>query len=107
MGPCDVNLYESINLFINDRYYVKMMPESFVIDIGVLGKCFIPFKFNTEDAFVLGEPFFRNFYSVFDDSKGIVGVAPSINFVHSSIMEGMVPNDELPHVSLDKKKTNQ
>ena len=54
MGPCDVNLYSSINLFINDRYYVKLMPESFVIDIGVLGKCFIPFKFNTEDAFVLG-----------------------------------------------------
>ena len=103
MGPCDVNLYDSINLFINDRYYVKLMPESFVIDIGVLGKCLIPFKFNTEDAFVLGEPFFRNFYSVFDDSKGIVGVAPSINFVHSSIMEGMVPNDELPHVAIDKK----
>jgi hypothetical protein len=82
------------------------MPESFVIDIGVRGKCFIPFTYNNEDAFVLGEPFFRNFYSVFDDTKGLVGVAPSINYVHSSIMEGIVPNDELPQPGVVAKETN-
>jgi len=107
MGPCDIQKYDSINLFINDRYYIKLMPESFVIDIGVPGKCFIPISFNTEDAFVLGEPFFRNFYTVFDDTKGIVGVAPSINFVHSSIIEGIVPNDPLPHPGIDSKNTNR
>jgi len=107
MGPCDTSLYSSINLFINDRYYVKLMPESFVIDIGQRGKCFIPFTFNDEDEFVLGEPFFRNFYSVFDDSKGIIGIAPSINFVHSSIVEGIVPNDELPHAVEDAQAKNK
>jgi hypothetical protein len=97
MGSCDITKYSSLNLFINDRYYMKLMPESFVIDIGVRGRCLIPFQFNDEDEFVLGEPFFRNFYSIFDDSKGVLAVAPSVNFVHSSIFEGMVPDNELVH----------
>jgi len=79
------------------------MPESFVVDIGIKNKCLIPFAFNDKDEYVLGEPFFRNFYSVFDDSKGLLGIAPSINFVSSSIVEGMVPNDELPHPNDDSK----
>jgi len=107
MGPCDLNKYQTINLFVNDQFYIKMQPESFVIDIGKRGKCFVPFQFNDEEAFVLGQPFFRNFYTVFDDSKGIVGIAPSINFVHSSIVEGMVPNDELPHPGMDHKQQNR
>jgi len=86
MGPCDLTKYQSINLFINDQFYVKLVPESFVIDIGVRGKCFVPIMFNDDDTFTLGQPFFRNFYSVFDDTKGIIGIAPSINFVHSSIV---------------------
>lgn len=82
------------------------MPESFVVDIGIRGKCFIPFKFNQGDDFILGEPFFRNFYSVFDDSKGLLAIAPSVNFVHSSIFEGMVPNDELQYAHINKKPAN-
>jgi len=97
MGPCDLSLYQSINLFINDRFYVRLVPESFVIDIGHPDRCFIPFSFNQDDAYILGEPFFRNFYSVFDDSRGIVGIAPSVNFVHAGVVEGIVPNDEMPH----------
>ena len=106
LGPCDTSKYSSINLFVNDRFYIKLMPESFVVDIGVRGKCLIPFAFNNVDEYVLGEPFFRNFYSVFDDSKGLLGIAPSINFVSSSIIEGIVPNDELPHPADPKKNHN-
>ena len=43
MGPCDVNKYNTITLFINDRYNVKLVPESFVIDVGDRDYCFIPF----------------------------------------------------------------
>jgi len=107
MGPCNLDSYQSINLFINDQFYVKMQPESFVIDIGVRGKCFIPFTFSDDESFTLGEPFFRNFYSVFDDSKGIVGIAPSVNFVHSTIVQGIVPNDELPQPGQVAKERNR
>ena len=34
VGSCDLSLYHSISLFINDRYYFKIVPESFVTDIG-------------------------------------------------------------------------
>ena len=43
VGPCDLSQYWSISLFVNDRYYVKLAPESFVIDIGYGDKCLIPF----------------------------------------------------------------
>jgi hypothetical protein len=107
MGPCDLSLYQSINLFINDRFYVRLVPESYVIDIGHPGRCFLPFSFNQEDAYVLGEPFFRNFYSVFDDSRGIVGIAPSVNFVHAGVVEGIVPNDEMPHTRTPEEQQQQ
>lgn len=94
-GPCDINLYQDISLFVNDRYYVKLVPESYVIDIGKKDQCFLPFQYNEDDSWILGEPFFRNFYTVFDDTRGLIGLTPSINFVHSSITEGIVPNDEL------------
>lgn len=96
LGPCDLSLYHTISLFVNDRYYVKLVPEAYVINIGKgSDKCFVPFEYNDEDHWVLGEPFFRNFYTVFDDSKGLVGLAPSKRFQDATITEGSVPMDEL------------
>jgi hypothetical protein len=40
---------------------------------------------------------------VFDDSKGLVGLAPSINYIHSSIIEGIVPNEPLSHPNYEKQ----
>ena len=97
MGPCDKSKYDTISLFINDRYYFKLSPESYVLDIGYGDKCFLPFQYNQEDYWVLGEPFFRNFYTVFDAQKGIIGIAPSANVSQASIFEGVVPTDDLPH----------
>jgi hypothetical protein len=98
VGSCDLEEYWSISLFVNDRYYVKLAPESFVIDVGLgNNKCFIPFQYNDDEEWVLGEPFFRSFYAVFDDSKGIVGLAPSVNYMHASIIEGIVPSNKLSH----------
>lgn len=74
------------------------------MDIGLPDdRCFIPFEINNVNEWVLGEPFFRSFYTVFDDSKGIIGMAPSINYMKSSIVEGIVPYDELTHPHMDKK----
>ena len=106
MGPCDINKYNTITLFVNDRYNIKMVPEAFVIDVGDRDLCFVPFSYNTEDVWVIGEPFFRNFYTVFDDSKGLIGLAPSVNYVHASISEGVVPNDELDIPGHKKKNPN-
>lgn len=34
VGSCDLKEYHTISLFVNDRYYVKIIPEAYVIDIG-------------------------------------------------------------------------
>ena len=108
VGPCDLSKYWSISLFVNDRYYVKLAPESFVIDVGLEDQCFVPFQYNDADEWVLGEPFFRSFYTVFDDSKGIIGIAPSVNYMHASIIEGIVPSDALiPHQRSSDQSDNQ
>merc|ERR1712167_312167 len=96
MGPCDKSKYRAIELFINDKYYFKMSPDSFVLDIGQGDKCFLPFLYTNADYWVLGEPFFRNFYTVYDVQKGIIGIAPSANISDAAIVEGKAPADELP-----------
>lgn len=96
MGPCDKSLYDTVSLYVNDKYYITLTPDSFVLDIGQGDKCFLPFRYNNEDHWVLGEPFFRNYYSVYDVQKGIIGVAPSANSPNASITEGEVPGDKLP-----------
>lgn len=63
--------------------------------------------YNSADNWVLGEPFFRSFYSVYDDSKGIIGLAPSINYLKAGIFEGVVPNDELPYARKSKTDKQQ
>lgn len=106
-GPCDLDQYHTISLFVNDRYYIKLAPETFVIDVGNKDKCFLPIMYNSADNWVLGEPFFRSFYSVYDDSKGIIGLAPSINYLKAGIFEGVVPNDELPYARKSKTDKQQ
>lgn len=96
MGPCDKSKYATVSLFINDKYYFKLTPDAYVLDIGQGDRCFLPFLYNNEDYWVLGEPFFRNFYSVFDAQKGVVGVAPSLHAPHATITKGQLPADKLP-----------
>ena len=103
MGPCDLSKYHTISLFVNDETYFKITPESYVIDIGSPDSCFVAIDYSNDDTWTLGEPFFRSFYSVFDDSKGIVGFAPSINYPSSSIFKGDAPPDLLPTPGKDEK----
>lgn len=42
-GSCDLSRYHTISLFVNDRYYVKMVPDAYVIDIGEGDMCYLPF----------------------------------------------------------------
>lgn len=43
VGSCDLEKYHTISLFVNDRYYVKIVPEAYVIDIGHGDYCYLPF----------------------------------------------------------------
>ena len=91
MGSCDLSIYHTISLFINERYYFKLSPESYVINIGQTERCFIALDYGEEEHFILGEPFFRSFYTIFDDTKSVIGLAPSVNYPNSLIYEGVLP----------------
>ena len=61
----------------------------------------IALDYNEKDEWLLGEPFFRSFYSVFDDSQGLIGFAPSAAYPVSAIFEGIAPSDKLTHPGLE------
>ena len=42
-GSCDLSTYHTLSLFVNDRYYVKLVPDAYVIDVGDGEKCYLPF----------------------------------------------------------------
>lgn len=97
LGPCDKSQYHNISLYVNDKYYFKLTPDSYVVDVGHEDTCFINLDYNDEDEWLLGEPFFRSFYSIFDDNQGVVAFAPSIYSPESMIFEGEKPEDALRH----------
>lgn len=80
----------------NGKTFFKLTPESYVIDIGQ-DKCFLAIDYNTDDEWVLGEPFFRSFVSIFDDEKGIVAMATSVNHPDCDIYDGPKPVIKIKH----------
>jgi hypothetical protein len=52
VAPCNLD-FQSISLFINDRYYVKLSPKDFLIEMKD-NNCFLPFQYNDVDEWVLG-----------------------------------------------------
>lgn len=96
LGPCDRSLYHAIHLH-NGKTFFKLNPETYVLDIGEGDKCFLAIDYNTEDEWVLGEPFFRSFVSIFDDEKGLIAFAPSVNYPNAQIYDGEAPKVVIRH----------
>lgn len=63
--------------------------------------------YNTDDEWVLGEPFFRSFVSIFDDQKGIVAMATSVNHPDCDIYDGPKPVIKIKHRADDMAEANR
>lgn len=79
---------------------MQLDPQSFVVDIGLNDGCLIAIQSNSDESFVLGEPFFRNFLSVFDDENNMFGIVPrklitGDESYNSKVTQGLVPNSKL------------
>mmetsp|Transcript_2009 Transcript_2009/g.2997 ORF Transcript_2009/g.2997 Transcript_2009/m.2997 type:complete len:140 (+) Transcript_2009:923-1342(+) len=94
VGPCDHSEYHSISLYI-DGFFFRLEPATFVQEIGLSDKCFVSFRYSKDEHWVLGEPFFKNYYSVFDDMWGTVALATSIEFPNSTIIPAEQPITDL------------
>ena len=74
-GPCDRSKYESLYLLVGDTYF-EMPPSSYVTSLQKEGKCLLVFEESQDKEWHLGTPFLRNYYSVWDNKNGQVGLGP-------------------------------
>ncbi|CDW72150.1 cathepsin d [Stylonychia lemnae] len=86
MFPCDPTLYPTVFLQLGN-FYFEIRPESFVINENDgSGLCVIGFVSAKTNSWILGQVFLNNYYTYFDDLKGIIGIAP-----HSSSKATITP----------------
>jgi len=76
-GPCNATSYESLYLLIGETYF-EIPPSTYVTSLEKDGKCLLAFRESEDRRWHLGAPFLRNFYSVWDDKNGQVGLGPHL-----------------------------
>lgn len=62
-------------------------------------ECYLGFKKNTADFWLLGDNFFRGFYMIHDDANGMLGIAPHSTSTKEEIKWGAIPDKVLPNVN--------
>lgn len=77
-GPCNASTYESLYLLIGETYF-EIPPASYVTTLEKDGECLLDLQESPDHLWHLGAPFLRNFYSVWDDTNGQVGLGPHLS----------------------------
>ena len=75
---CDPEKWPSV-YFLVSNYWFEVSPEHYLVDASEEkddSKCLIAFTANDSDYFLIGDAFFRGFYSVHDDNNDRIGFAP-------------------------------
>jgi pepsin A len=79
ISTCDRSKYPSIYLYIDGKYF-EVSPYTYVLDFDQLskGNCTVALSSNYGDYWKLGQPFLRNYYTIFDDANNRIGLNPHI-----------------------------
>ena len=75
---CRPQDWPSVYLLVSN-YWLEMAPEHYLVDASDQrdrSVCILAFAKNEEEFFLIGDSFFRGFYSVHDDSGDRIGFAP-------------------------------
>lgn len=93
VADCDRSKYESIFLYNNaSSSYFEVTPENYVLDIQFEeDKCVLGFYPNTDEYWLLGDSFIRNFYTIWDEENDQLGFAPHITS-SATIERGQPPS---------------
>jgi Eukaryotic aspartyl protease len=67
-GSCTTSDYSSLYLLMNG-YWFEIPPSVYVESIPGYSDCFIQFSRNSDNTWLLGDTFLRNFYSVWDNDN--------------------------------------
>ena len=79
LGPCDPASYRSFSLYINGSYF-EVTPQSFILDYntGVPNLCILTIGESSQNFWLMGDTFIRNYFTIFDEETATVGFAPSV-----------------------------
>lgn len=103
VGECDLTYYKSIFLYNTPTgTYLEITPDNYVLttDIGIPGYCLLAISQNTDDYWLLGDSFIRNFYSIWDEENDQLGLVPHITST-ATITVGSAPTDVLTPTYVD------
>lgn len=91
---CTPELFPTVYLLVNG-YWLEIKSDDYLLDASDNGDrsvCIFAFTQNTDDFWLLGDPFYRGYYVVHDDKNGKVGIAP-----HStSTKKALIHTDAIP-----------
>jgi hypothetical protein len=96
LSSCDPTQYNSVYLRI-DSYWVEVDPWTFVLDAtyeGYPDYCMVGIAIYSDDYWLLGDVFLRNFYAIFDEGNTRLGLVPSL-ISNSTIVSGNAPTQTL------------
>lgn len=83
--PCSGS-YDSVYFYMQD-YYFEVRPESYLFgDVD----CFIGFVSTSDEYFLIGDVFLREYYSIWNDDDSTLGLAPHIHTI-ATMLPGAAP----------------
>jgi len=90
--PSDYSTFPTVSLLIGG-YWFDIPPYTYLVEDD--GYCIVGFLENSDDTWLVGDVFLRNYYSVFDDDTGELTFAPRITNTYVTTIEaGTAPSKE-------------
>jgi hypothetical protein len=80
MATCDTTKYQSLFIRI-ELYWTEVTPANFLLtsnNNAYPTLCVIAIASNSDDSWLLGDAYLRNFYSIHDQTGNRIGLAPAI-----------------------------
>jgi hypothetical protein len=71
-----------------------MLPKDYFVKHDEV--CYLGFQKNPGDYWLLGDNFYRGFYMIHDDTKGMIGIAPHSTSSKDKVQASDLPNTYLP-----------
>jgi len=93
--PCDERKnFPTISVLVQN-YWLEIPPEDYIINSTT--DCLLGFMPNQgQEYWILGDSFFRGYYTIHDDENSRLGIVPHSNSHKSDVQHGQTPSKFIP-----------